>query len=204
MTMTQQSYEADDVVLATSVEPIPVDSFTLLSPNAIRVYSGRMFDLANPDPGLLDINDIAHALSLICRFTGHVNEFDSVGQHSLIVSNLVPREDALAGLMHDATEAYLTDVSRPLKRMLPDYQAAEHRMWQAIAARFDLPLTLPASVKEADNVSLIWEQRDLMNGAHCSFPELAYRIPRHTLHGLPPAVIEETFLEAFYDLGGVA
>lgn len=169
---------------------------------AIRVHSGRLINLANPDPSDLDIEDIAHALSLICRFTGHVNEFDSVAQHSLIVSYTVPEEDALAGLMHDATEAYLTDVSRPLKSMLPEYKVLEQRMWEAIAERFYLPTDLPASVHEADNISLCWEQRDLMNGAVLAFPELAHKIPKHRLQGVPSEFAREAFLERFRELGG--
>ena len=169
----------------------------------IRVHSGILFDLASPDPDLIDIEDIAHALSLICRFTGHVNEFDSVAQHSLIVSRIVPQEHRLVGLMHDATEAYLTDVSRPLKAMLPDYRAAEHKLWLAIAERFDLPVELPFAVKQADNISLIWEQRDLMNGADLAFPELASVLPEGRLVGLSSADAKALFLKKFDDLGGV-
>lgn len=126
----------------------------------IQTYSGRRIDLANPDPNDLDLDDIAHALGLICRFTGHVREFYSVAQHCVIVARLVPPELALSALLHDATEAYIGDVSRPLKGMLPEYRAIEARLWAAIADRFGV--TESPEIKVADNIALLWERRDLL------------------------------------------
>src|SRR5664279_1420110 len=97
----------------------------------------------NPDPDALDIEEIAHALSMICRFTGHVREFYSVAQHCTIVSDLGPACYAFTGLMHDATEAYVGDVAKPLKNMLPAYSVIEERVAQAIATRFGVINPLP-------------------------------------------------------------
>ena len=128
----------------------------------IQTQSGKIIDLLHPDPYLLNINDIAHALSHLCRFGGHTREFYSVANHSLLVALNVPEEDAMAGLMHDATEAYCQDLVGPLKALLPDYRDIEAGLWEAIAWKYRLPEELPASVKQADKIVLVTEQRDLM------------------------------------------
>lgn len=131
----------------------------------IVTYSGGAFDLIDPQPETVHPVEVAHALSLICRFTGHVRQHYSVAQHCVVVSQLVPPEDALAGLLHDAAEAYVGDVSKPLKMLLPQYQTVEERVWGAVAARFKISTTLPASVKRADITALLWEGRDLLAGS---------------------------------------
>ena len=78
-------------------------------------YTGKEFYPLDPNPADIDIKDIAHALSNCCRFAGHIKSFYSVAQHSVIVSELCEPENALAGLLHDASEAYLSDIARPVK-----------------------------------------------------------------------------------------
>lgn len=125
-------------------------------------YTGKYFDLLNPDPALVDIVDIANGLSKQCRFNGHCLRFYSVAQHSVAVSYLVPEEHALHGLLHDAAEAYIGDVIAPLKQLLPDYKQIEKTVEQAIFSAFRLPSLLPHCVKKADAIMLFTERRDLM------------------------------------------
>lgn len=127
----------------------------------VQVYSGKKFYPLAPKPEDVDINDIIHALSLKCRFTGHCNEFYSVAQHSILVADHLPNELKLLGLMHDAAEAYLPDVARPYKAAI-GFEEIERPVWEAIATRYGLPKTLPPLVTEADDRALMTEARDLM------------------------------------------
>lgn len=167
----------------------------------ILLRSGRYFDFDNPEASEFDINDIAHALSNLCRFTGHCREFYSVAQHSLWVSHIVPPEDALAGLLHDAAEAFLGDVAKPLKQLLPDYRALERRIETAVFARFGLPAQLPVSVKHADRVMLRTEQRDLMSADGHRWTSTADVEPLTTrLYPFPPVAARQAFLKRYDEL----
>ncbi len=128
----------------------------------ITTGSGGRFDYEAPELTEIHISDIAHALSQLCRFTGHTRRFYSVAQHSVLVSHLVPPEHALAGLLHDAHEAFVGDMATPLKDLVPDYRVIEARAWEAVAARLGVDPILPACVKRADIIALATERRDLL------------------------------------------
>lgn len=133
----------------------------------IRTYSGDRFYFKDPKMGTRAIDDIAHALSNLCRYSGHVSRFYSVAEHSVYVSQIVESKskdpmDAYWGLMHDASEAYLTDLPTPLKRMLPDYIEMEIRTMEEITKTFGLDPLMPQVVKQADHICLANEIRDLM------------------------------------------
>src|ERR1017187_3227299 len=131
----------------------------------IQTFTGRTFPILEPSAEDIDIKDIAHALSNLCRFAGHTSIFYSVAQHSVMVSQNVQPQFSLAGLLHDAPEAYCVDVPRPLKHsgFLDGYAVIEDRIWEAISKKYGLPLMLDPDVKRADNVLLFTEQRDLMS-----------------------------------------
>lgn len=125
-------------------------------------YSGRQFFPFDPRPEDVHPEDIAHSLAHLCRFQGHCRSFYSVAQHSVYVALVLPPELKLAGLLHDATEAYCGDLIRPIKCQLPAYAEIEALIWEAVAERFGLPVELPAAVKEADARLLQTERRDLL------------------------------------------
>jgi len=133
--------------------------------NWMQTYTGRQFWPIDPRPEEVDLDDIAHALANACRFAGHCESFYSVAEHSLLVSLVVPPEHALTALLHDATEAYLVDIPRPLKPYLPGYKELEARVWDAIAQKFELPREMPPCVKDADSALLLAEQQQIMKPA---------------------------------------
>jgi hypothetical protein len=134
----------------------------------IQTFSGVEFHPFDARPEDIHIEDIAHALSHLCRFAGHVREFYSVAEHSVRVSWACQPEDALQGLLHDATEAYLIDLPSPVKHapQLLGYRATEYALRGPLARRFELPYTIPDSVKHADKVLLMTEKRDLLGSPH--------------------------------------
>jgi hypothetical protein len=131
---------------------------TVQTESCITTVAGNYFDILKPQEYEFDILEIATALSNICRYTGHVNRFYSVAEHSVCVSRLVPDGLALCGLLHDASEAYLGDVSSPLKKLLPEYKAIEENVERAIASHFGIPFPYPEEIHKADK-RMYWNER---------------------------------------------
>lgn len=131
----------------------------------IQTFTGKRFYPCDPRPEEVDPVDICHALACVSRFTGHTREPYSVAQHSVMVSKLCDEEDRLWGLLHDASEAYIADVARPLKResVMEGYRDMERRIMAAVCLRFGLPLEQPLSVDRADMQALAVEARDQMS-----------------------------------------
>lgn len=174
--------------------------------------TGKLFDILDPDPWAIELEDIAHALSNICRFGGHTYRgFYSVAQHSVLVSELCDTADARVGLLHDATEAYLGDVISPLKLQpgMETYRAIEAEMAEAIAARFEFPgdygAPLPPSVELADRLAVFLEMRDLMLGDPMKYGRKVARpdltILRRTIRPLRPAKAKAQFIARARELG---
>ncbi|MES0298385.1 HD family hydrolase [Citrobacter sedlakii] len=148
----------------------------------IQTLSGKQFDYINSTIDDIDVEDIAGALSNICRFAGHLPEFYSVAQHSVLCSQIVSPEFAFEALMHDAAEAYCQDITAPLKALLPDYRQIEKRTDQLIRLKFGLPLEGSSVVKYADLTMLATERRDL---------DIDDSIPWVMLEGIPPTDLFE-------------
>jgi len=127
--------------------------------------SGRRMWLLDPAPGLLSIVDIAGSLSRQCRYNGelrHDVDHYSVAQHSVLVSQALPPSLVRAGLLHDAAEAYLGDISAPVKQLISGYAELEERMCAAIAERWDVTFGDPL-IKRADLSVLLQERLDLLH-----------------------------------------
>ncbi len=120
----------------------------------IKTFEGKYIDVFDPNIDDITIEDIARGLAHTCRWAGHTARFVSVATHSINVMNLVTEEYKLEALLHDATEAYLGDMPKPIKRHLPDYQKIESKLDHFIRLKFDLPIKMSKAVKEADHKSL--------------------------------------------------
>jgi hypothetical protein len=165
-------------------------------------YTGRQYWPSEPRPEDIQIEDVAHALSLQCRFGGHCVAFYSVAQHSVHVSQFSDVPDRLWGLLHDASEAYLVDLPRPVKQVLPAYRVLEQRMMAAVCNAFGLPLDMPGSVRHADEAMLTAEAYALMpprSVQHWTLPVPAAPI---NLDLWSPMEAEARFLERFRELRG--
>lgn len=130
---------------------------------SIQTYTGIEFFPLDPNPGAIVPRDVAHALSLKCRYTGHCAFFFSVAQHCVLLSDYV---HALGlslvhqrwALLHDASEAYLPDVAGPIKSHLPGFVEIEDRLHRAVAERFELPWPMPGVIKDLDRL-MYWRER---------------------------------------------
>lgn len=149
----------------------------------IQTFSGQHFDLIDPQPETIRIEDIAHALSQINRFTGHTKRPYSVAQHSLQASYIVPEKFAL-------------------KSLLPDYRAFEDRIEAAVRRRFGLPAAMSSEVKRADLIMLATERRDVLKDDGAHWPILDGISPRGSLiyDGWGPAAVRSAFIQRFVGL----
>ena len=121
----------------------------------IQCFSGNAFWPLDPRADEIDIVDIAHSLSMQCRYGGHALAFYSVAEHSVLLSRWLAEqghsvETQLWGLLHDAAEAYLVDVPRPIKPALDGYREIEERVMVEVCRKFALPFVMPDAVKDAD------------------------------------------------------
>lgn len=172
----------------------------------IVTYTGRHFYASDPKPESIDIRDIAHALSYLCRGNGQVTSFFSVGQHCIHCARearargLSPRV-TLACLLHDASEAYMTDVPRPYKQYLPGYREQEDRLLSVIYATFlGAPLTCDElnEVKTIDDDMLWFDLHVLLhNSQEGPQPQV---FSAFSYEELPMAEVEKQYLALFDEL----
>lgn len=180
-----------------------------MSRTMIQLSSGAYIDLKDPSSEPVTIRVIAHALSHLCRYTGHTRRFYSVAEHCVRASYIGDPRYALDILMHDAAEAFLGDVATPLKRQLSDYADLEHRFENIIAGKWGLrwlyDQEFKAAVKHADLVMLATEKRDLLPVSDVIWPVLAGIDP--LLETLPledeagtPWLWRDKFIERFVEI----
>lgn len=167
-------------------------------------YTGSI-DLACPRAVDVNIEDIAHHLSIESRFGGASRVHYPVAQHCVLASYLVPPEDAFPTLMHDSPEYVVKDLPRPLKGLVRRcYAPIEAAVWAAICAQFGLEPELPDATIEADELMLATELRDLLRASE-ERDELIAGLPEPmvgTIDPIAPKAAEEAFLARFYQLRG--
>jgi len=176
---------------------IPVDQ-NIARSLYVATYTGRQFYPLDPQQDQVDIEDIAHGLAYQCRFNGQTRHFYSVAQHSLIVAGLVPKRFRLAALLHDAAEAYMGDMVKPLKQLFPMFSAIEAKVMVAIGARYGIADFEDRAIKRADLVALAMEKRDLMPNSTEAWGSLTGIVPSPTrITPLSPQEAKALFLATF-------
>ncbi len=176
---------------------IPVDS-SIARTLYVSTYTGKQFFPLDSQQDQVDIEDIAHGLAYQCRFNGQTRYFYSVAQHSLIVAGLVPKRLYLAALLHDAAEAYMGDMVKPLKQLFPLFSSIETKVMATIAGRYGITDLENRAIKRADLIALAMEKRDLMPNSTEPWTSLKGITPSPArITPLSPPEAKALFLEAF-------
>lgn len=176
----------------------------------IETYTGKKFDVFNPQPEDISIVDVAHALSMMCRYNGHCKYFFSVAEHSINVCDFVAKTSnnkklLLWGLLHDATEAYLADITSPVKPYLSNYVELEQKIMGVICGKFGLQVGMPTVIHEADIEMLRAEAYQLMTSKGVNWKanmESDTPIIEMKLKCYSPDEAKLFFLEKFFLLQG--
>ena len=172
----------------------------------IQTYTGKKIDPFYPDPKQIEILDIAHALSQTCRFSGHTDLFYSVAEHCFNLSYLVKSEFAIYGLLHDAAEAYLNDVVRPVKPfarfhydgLILTYKEVEDALLNTIITKFIGECNFNEQIYEYDDRLTFTEGTILMPDTTCW--ELQKNPFKIYLNCWSPLVAERHYLQRFAEL----
>lgn len=137
----------------------------LYTQGCIRTYTGIYVDILNPKPEMFCIEDIAHSLSMIPRFGGHLPIFYSVAEHCIEMlkwTHLHPNAKCFDALMHDCSEAYLMDIPSPIKKLIPNYYLLEDNVMKVLSEKFKFTYPLTESIKELDKHTLEFEWNNIM------------------------------------------
>lgn len=177
----------------------------------ITTWTGVKFNFREPTPDQINLDDVAHSLSMQCRYNGHCSEFYSVAEHSVLIAGWVystkrSKRLALEALLHDASEAYLCDIPRPIKPHLdPNYHDLEHAIERAVARKWNLTLPWNDFVKEGDSRICLDEHAALFEErlGPCDW-KLPYSEPLGIrIQCWMPNVAEREFRKLFFHLTGV-
>lgn len=166
----------------------------------IETFTGKHFHFLDPTYDQIDIRDIAHSLAFTCRYTGHSRRFYSVAEHSVLVSYLAV--EPLAGLLHDASEAYITDIASPIKPHLGNYKELEDKIMGKIAEKYGFQYPLDPDIKDCDSTQLKTEAKHLLKSGGIPW---AHLYPTKRPHGITPNCwspeeAEKKFLERFEEV----
>jgi len=169
----------------------------------METHAGKRLSLP-VTPEMLDIEDISHALSFQCRYAGHTNRFYSVAEHCCLVSDYVFRHTkdarhALAALLHDASEAYLVDIPKPIKPYLANYAELEQQIEIEVAKKWNVDYPWSALIKQADCRILIDERRELFHDTGFDWGLPVDEALGVQVEGLEPRFAKAQFLERFHD-----
>lgn len=165
----------------------------------IQTFTGRQFWPLDPRPEDVDLTDIAHALSMKCRYSGHCKRFYSVAEHAVLVSRLVRPEVALEALHHDDAEAYLPDVPRPIKSSLTGFKEIERKVEQAIATALNLKYPWDEEIHIADMTILADERLALMGPSPAEW-HLPFQPAGVKIEGWDPAQAKWEFAKRHFEL----
>lgn len=166
----------------------------------IQTYTGKQFFPLEPNIDAICIEDIAYSLGKICRFNGHTTCFYSVAEHCLHVSHFVSKENAMWGLLHDASETYLIDMPRPLKPVLNGYKEIEERVHKCVAKKFGLCWPMPKEIKKVDTAILHDEMLRVMSKKPKAWPQLIYPPLGVTIVGMEHQEATAKFLKRYEQL----
>ena len=165
----------------------------------IQTFTGKKFYPAYPRIEDIDIEDIAHSLSMQCRFTGHCKTHYSIAQHSVYVSYFATNK--LQGLLHDASEAYISDISSPVKRTkyLEQYKVLESIIQKKIYEKFNVDLIDGDDIKQADMLMLAIETKSLIDNINPDW-KFSMETPPFNIIELSPKEAKKLFLDRFNEL----
>jgi hypothetical protein len=172
----------------------------------VQTFSGKAIHPMDPQPEEIDIEDIAHALGMMCRFNGHCRYFYSVAQHCVLGVDAIRLAEGdlqlqKEFLLHDASEAYLCDITRPVKNHLPGYKELEHVVQRAINRKFDTWCGAHPDLHYWDSVLLHTEKRDLMEEGPAPWLDIPENMPDlPKIVSWEPHVAKRNFLRLFDEL----
>lgn len=176
----------------------------------MQTYTGRMIQLEDFKAEDIKIEDIAHSLSLQCRYCGHTSYHYSIAQHSVLVSYMVPEHIAKQALLHDTTEAYLVDIPSHLKKLVAfePYMVLEDKVWKVISEYYNVDYELDPILKVADKGILWWESNVLMRDRQGDlnpywerYREAAENFQFVPIESIHPLAAEIKFLQRAKELG---
>lgn len=177
----------------------------------LETFTGQKFHFTEPVPEEMHIEDVAHSLSLLCRYNGHTKAFYSVAEHCVLICDWIAanwpgasQQILRTALLHDVAETYLGDMSRPVKYQMPRFKELEHLIEDAAAVRFDLELPYPAIVEECDARILVDERQQCMSDSDNEWGTDVLEALDVRIRFLDPPNVRRLFLDRFFEHGGQA